>query len=73
MLSLRICKHSMGKLMIEVLKMVKKCKIYQNRRSQEVWPEEFDQKICSGARNLDVFENLPGGCLGGGMVTLGTD
>ena len=28
--SLRICKYSMGKLMIEVLNMVKKCKIDSN-------------------------------------------
>ena len=30
MFSLRICRYSVGKLMIEVLNTVKKCKIYQN-------------------------------------------
>ena len=56
----------MGKLMNEVLKMVKKCKIYWNKGSQG-----FDHKNLPGGRNLAIFENLPVG--GGGVVTLGID
>ena len=38
----------MGKLMTEVLKMVKKCKMYQIRGPRKARPLGFDQKICPG-------------------------
>ena len=58
-LSLQICRYSMGKLMIEVLKMVRK------------W--DLTKKFARGPR-FGRFENLPGGCTRrGGMVTLGID
>ena len=53
--------------MIEVLKMVKKCKIYKNKGSSpgKPVPLRFDQNICPEGRDLAVFENLLRGCLGG--------
>ena len=36
-------------------------------------PLGFDQKICPGGEDLAVFENLPGCCLGEGVVTLGIE
>ena len=37
MFSLRVCRYTMRKLMIEALKMVKKCKIYQHKGPREAW------------------------------------
>ena len=68
MFSLRICRYSMSKLIIEVLKMVKEYKIYQNKGSREASSLGFDQSICLGGEDVAVYENLPRG-----MIALGTD
>ena len=67
MFSLRIRKYSMSKLIIEVLKMVKEYKIYQNKGSKEAQPLGIRPKYLPG-RYLAVYENLPRG-----LITLGTD
>ena len=69
MFSLQICRYSMSKLIIEVLKMVKEYKIYQNKGSREaqplgIWPKYLP----GGGGDLAVYENLPRG-----MMALGTD
>ena len=68
MFSPRICKYSMSKLIIEVLKMVKEYKIYQNRGYREAQPLGIWPKYLPGGRDLAVYENLPSG-----MIALGTD
>ena len=67
MFSLWICRYSMSKLIIEVLKMVKRYKIYQNKGSREAQPFGIWPKHLSG-RYLAVYENFPRG-----MIALGTD
>ena len=57
----------MSKLIIEVLKMVKECKIYQNKESREAQPLEIWSKYLPGG-DLAVHENLPRG-----MIALRTD
>ena len=65
MLFLRICRCSVGKLIIEILKMVEKCKINFKKRVQESpTPPGIRQKD-RGAGILAVFNNLPRGCPGG--------
>ena len=66
MFSLRICRYSMGKLMIEVLKMVKNVKFIKIKGPKEARLLGFDQKICPGGRDLISFENLQGVCPGVG-------
>ena len=58
MFSLRICRYSMSKLMIEVLKMVKSVKLGV--------PRDLTKKFAPG--DLTVFENLPGVVQGGGLT-----
>ena len=60
--------HFVDILIIEILKVVEKCKIYQNKASQESLGWAFDKKICTGGQDLPNFENIPQGCQGGGMV-----
>ena len=70
---LRICRYLIGKLMIEVLKMVKSVQFIKIKGPREVRPLGFDQKNCRGRRDLAIFEDLLEGCLGGGGgVTHGT-
>ena len=62
MFSLRICRYSIGKLMIEVLNMVGKCEIFKIEGPREARPPlEFDQKSCLESWDLTVLENFPGG------------
>ena len=51
----------MGKLMTEVLKMMKIVTFIRIRVPGKSPPLEFDKKICPGARDSAVFENLPRG------------
>ena len=67
MFSQGICRYSMSKLIIEVLKMVKEYKIYENKGSRESQPLGFDQSICLGG-DLAIYENLHRR-----MIALGTD
>ena len=71
MLSLRICRYSLDNLMIEILKLVEKCKVYQNKESQGS-PGAFDEKVFVGGRDLTTLKIRPPG-LPGGMVTLGIE
>ena len=51
--------------MIGVLKMVKKCKTYQNKGSQaSPTPWDLTKKLSQGDGIWQTFENLPGGCSG---------
>ena len=71
MLSLRICRYSMDKLIIVVFKMVKSVKFIRIKGPREARPPGNKPKSFRG-RDLTVFEQLPVGG-GGGMVTLGAD
>ena len=77
MFYLRICRYSLGSLTTEILKEVKKGKMYMNKRYQGSGGQKLDIQICLVGLDLRIFENLPwvsaegGG--GGGRVTLGTD
>ena len=66
MFSLQICRYLMSKLIIEVLKMVKEYKIYQNKGSPAPW--DLTKVFAWGGGDLAVYENLPRG-----MIALGTD
>ena len=47
--------------------MMKKCKIYKNKESQEsTAPWDLTKKFSLGARIWQTFGNFPGGCWGGG-------
>ena len=53
-------------LIIEILKVVEKCKIYQNKGFQEsLGAGHLIKKICTGGQDLPNFEDLPQGCKGG--------
>ena len=66
MFSLQICRYSMGKLMTEVLKMVKKCKMYWNRGSQgNLAPWDLTKRF---VRDLAVFKFCPGLPMGDGSA-----
>ena len=53
--------------MIEILKLVEKCKIYWFPRKSEGWA--LDEKICLGGWDLPNFEGLPWGCVHGDGIT----
>ena len=65
--SLPICRYSIGKLMTEVLKMVKKCKInlIKIRVPGKPIPLGFDTNNFPMGRDFTISENLPGACPGG--------
>ena len=61
MFSLRICRHSLGNLMTEILNVVDKCKICWNKRFKGSPGARHLTKICSSDWDLTNFQHLPGG------------
>ena len=53
-------------LMVEILKVVEKCKIYQIKVPKKSGSCAFDKKIFPCGCNLPNFEDLPWGCQGDG-------
>ena len=56
MFSLRICRYSLGKLTTEILKMLEKYKIYQNKKHQGSLGWESGENICAGGWDLTKFK-----------------
>ena len=50
--------------MIEILKVVEKCKIIKIKAPREVWGWTFNKKICNDGQDLPDFEDLCQGCQG---------
>ena len=61
MFSPRICRYSMGKLMVEVLNTMKSVKFIKIKGPREAWPLGVETKTFPRGQDLTIFENLPGG------------
>ena len=53
------CRHSVGKSMTEVLKMVKKCSLLKCKVPGTPAPCDLTKKLAWRARIWESFENLP--------------